>query len=66
MKTDFMCKIIKAFTTNSYAILKNVYKYILMFLTVSCYISKLSEKLVDLKNKQVMTPDGLIETKDIA
>jgi hypothetical protein len=60
MKTDFMCKIIKAFTTNTYAILKNVYKYILMFLSVSCYISKLSESLVDLKNKQVNTPDGLI------
>lgn len=61
-----MCKIIKAFTSNSYAILKNVYKYILMFLSVSCYISKLSESLVDLKNKQVNTPDGLIELKDIA
>lgn len=66
MKTDFMCKIIKAFTSNSYAILKNVYKYILMFLSVSCYISKLSENLVDLKNKQVNTPEGLIELKDIA
>jgi len=65
MKTDFMCKIIKAFTSNSYAILKNVYKYILMFLSVSCYISKLSENLVDLKNKQVNTPDGLIELKDL-
>lgn len=66
MKSDFMCKIIKAFTSNSYAILKNVYKYILMFLSVSCYISKLSENLVDLKNKQVNTPEGLIELKDIA
>ena len=66
MKTDFMCKIIKAFTSNSYAILKNVYKYILMFLSVSCYISKLSENLVELKNKQVNTPEGLIELKDLA
>lgn len=66
MKTDFMCKIIKAFTANPYSILKNVYKYILMFLSVSCYISKLSENLVDLKSKHVLTPDGLIETKDIA
>ena len=65
MKTDFMCKIIKAFTSNSYAILKNVYKYILMFLSVSCYISKLTESLLELKNKQIITPDGVISTKDI-
>lgn len=60
MKTDFMNKIIKAFTSNTYALLKNVYKYILMFLSVSCYISKLSENLVELKNKQITTPDGVV------
>lgn len=60
MKTDFMNKIIKAFTTNTYSVLKNVYKYILMFLSVSCYISKLSENLVELKNKQITTPDGIV------
>ena len=65
MKTDFMNKIIKAFTTNTYSVLKNVYKYILMFLSVSCYISKLSENLVELKSKQITTPDGIVETKNL-
>jgi hypothetical protein len=41
MKTDFVHKIIKSFTTNQYAILKNVYKYILMYCSVSFYISKI-------------------------
>lgn len=60
MKTDFMNKIIKAFTSSTYPVLRNVYKYLLMFLSVACYISSLSENLVELKNKQITTPDGIV------
>ncbi len=66
MKNDFMVKIIKSFTDNPYPILKNVYKYILMFLSVCSYISKHTENLMDIKLKQVMTPEGIIKYEDIA
>jgi len=60
MKAEFTCRLVKAFTTNSYAILKNVYKYILMFLSVSYYISKQTESLLEIKAKKIETPNGVV------
>jgi len=41
MKSDFLNKLIKEFTANVYGSLKNVYKYMLMFLSASTYVSRL-------------------------
>jgi hypothetical protein len=41
MKSDFLNKLIKEFTTNLYGSLKNVYKYMLMFLATSAYVCRL-------------------------
>lgn len=40
-RSDFLNKLIKEFTANVYGSLKNVYKYMLMFLSASTYVSRL-------------------------
>jgi hypothetical protein len=45
--------------------MKNVYKYILMFLSVSAYISRLEALNIQLKTKDIETPDGNINEKEI-
>ena len=46
--------------------MKNVYKYILMFLSISSYIARLGSLLIQIKNKKIYTPDGLISEDEIA
>ena len=55
-----MVKLIKEFNSSQYPCMKNVYKYILMFLSVSGYITRLTALLKEIKNKKIMTPDGLV------
>lgn len=55
-----MVKLIKEFNNCQYACVKNVHKYMLMFLSVSCYISRMSNYVAEIKNKKVVTPEGAI------
>lgn len=55
-----MVKLIKEFNKCQYAYIKNVYKYILMFLSVGAYISRIQELFVQTKAKKIKTPDGLV------
>lgn len=64
MKSDFLNRLIKQFTTNLYGSLKNVYKYIMMFLATSAYICRLEENLKQIKNKKISTPDGPLSEAD--
>ncbi len=64
MKTDFFSKLIKEFTANVYGNLKNVYKYMLMFLSASTYVSRLEENLAQIKAKKISTPDGPLTESD--
>lgn len=41
MKNDLQTKLIREFTANVYGSLKNVYKYLLMFLSTSNYLANL-------------------------
>ena len=45
--------------------MKNVYKYILMFLSVAAYISRLTNLLKEVKKKKVNTPDGPISEEEV-
>jgi hypothetical protein len=49
MKNDMQTKLIREFTSNNYGNLKNVYKYLLMFLSTSCYLINLKENSQQLK-----------------
>ncbi len=60
MKNDMQTKLIREFTNNVYGSLKNVYKYLLMFLSTSSYLVNLKENLKQIKDKRVKTPDGEI------
>lgn len=60
MKNDMLTKLIREFTNNVYGNLKNVYKYLLMFLATSVYISNLKESFKQIKDQKVKTPDGEI------
>ncbi len=64
MKSDFFNKLIKEFTANVYGSLKNVYKYMLMFLSASTYVSRLEENLAQIKSKKISTPDGPLSDAD--
>jgi hypothetical protein len=64
-KAEIMVKLIKEFNNSQYGCFKNVYKYILMFLSVSCYISKMSGYLSEIKAKKINTPEGTITEEDI-
>lgn len=47
-KTDLMNRLIKEFTNNVYSCLKNVYKYMLMYLSVAASISRSIQQVKDL------------------
>jgi hypothetical protein len=63
-KNDFMNRLIKEFTNNSYSCMKNVYKYMLMYLSVAAFISRLIQHVRDLKAYRINTPDGLLTEND--
>ena len=58
MKNDMQTKLIREFTANVYGSLKNVYKYLLMFLSTAAYLANLKESLRQIKEKKVKTPEG--------
>ncbi len=60
MKNDMQTKLIREFTANVYGSLKNVYKYLLMFLSTATFLAYLKESLRQIKEKKVRTPDGEI------
>ena len=64
-KAEVMVKLIKEFNNSQYSCIKNVQKYILMFLSVSCYISRMTSYYNQIKNKKISTPDGVITESDI-
>lgn len=61
MKNDFRTKLIRDFTANVYAVLKNVYKYLLMFLASASYLAHIRENLKEIKDKRITMPDGEIQ-----
>lgn len=63
-KIDLMNRLIKEFTNNTYSCLKNVYKYMLMYLSVAAFISRTIQHVKDLKNKKIQTPDGTLTEND--
>lgn len=65
MKNDMRTKLIREFTANVYGSLKNVYKYLLMFLSTAEYLSHLNENVHQVKDKKVKTPDGEITSANI-
>lgn len=64
-KAEIMVKLIKQFNNSQYGCVKNVHKYILMFLSVSCYISKMISYSNEIKSKKMSTPQGIITEDDI-
>lgn len=65
MRNEMKTKLIKEFTNNVYGTLKNVFKYLLMFLSTSSYISSLKYNLKQIKDKKILTPDKEISGSDI-
>jgi hypothetical protein len=65
MKNDMQTKLIREFTANVYGSLKNVYKYLLMFLSTAGYLANLKESLRQIKEKKVRTPEGEITASSI-
>lgn len=65
-KAEVMVKLIKEFNSSQYGCIKNVQKYILMFLSVSCYISRMANYLNQMKSKKIHTPDGIITESEIS
>lgn len=65
MKNDMRTKLIREFTANVYGSLKNVYKYLLMFLSTASYLSHLKESLKQIKERKVKTPDGEISSANV-
>lgn len=65
MKNDMQTKLIREFTANVYGSLKNVYKYLLMFLSTAGYLANLKESLRQIKEKKVRTPEGQINANSI-
>lgn len=52
-KAEIMVKLIKEFNNSQYACIKNVQKYILMFLSVATYISRMKEFHRQIKEKKI-------------
>ncbi len=65
MKNDMKTKLIREFTANTYGSLKNVYKYLLMFLSTASFLASLKENLKQIKEKIVKTPDTEISAANI-
>jgi hypothetical protein len=66
IKADIMIRLVKEFTNNSYGCLKNIYKYILMFLSLSAFLAKISFHLKQIKNIKISTPDGQLSITDFS
>ena len=66
IKSDIIIRLVKEFTNNSYPNLKNVYKYLLMFLSLCGFICRISYHLKQIKNKKISTPDGQIAIADLS
>jgi len=49
MKNDMQTKLIREFTANVYGSLKNVYKYLLMFLSTATFLAYLKDSLRQIK-----------------
>ena len=65
MKNDMQTKLIREFTANVYGSLKNVYKYLLMFLSTAAFLGNLKESIRQIKEKKVRTPEGEITGANI-
>lgn len=65
LKAEIMVKLIKEFNSSQYPCMKNVYKYILMFLSVASYIARLQHLLNEIKKKKISTPDGVISKEEV-
>lgn len=65
MKNDMNTKLIRQFTANVYGSLKNVYKYLLMFLSTAGFLANLKDSLRQIKEKRIRTPDGQITATSI-
>lgn len=66
LKADIMIRLVKEFTNNSYGCLKNIYKYILMFLSLSAFLAKINFHLKQIKNVKISTPDGQLSMADFS
>jgi hypothetical protein len=55
-----MKRLIKEFTNNTYSCLKKVNKYMLMYLSVAAFISRLIQHVRDLKAQRIPLPDGVL------
>lgn len=64
LKSDIMIRLVKEFTNNTYGCMKNVYKYLLMFLSLSACICRISHHLKQIQNQKIGTPDGQISMND--
>ena len=58
-------KLIREFTNSVYGTLKNVYKYLLMFLSTASFLACSKEVLSQIKDKKVRTPDAEISLNNI-
>lgn len=65
LKAEIMVKLIKEFNSSQYPCMKNVYKYILMFLSVSGYIARLATLFKEIQKKKINTPDGPISEEEV-
>lgn len=65
MKNDMQTKLIREFTANVYGSLKNVYKYLLMFLSTAAFLGNLKDSIRQIKEKKVRTPEGEITGANI-
>jgi hypothetical protein len=63
-KIDLMNRLIKEFTNNTYSCLKNVYKYMLMYLSVAAFISRSIQHVKELKMQKIQLPDGTLTEND--
>ena len=63
-KIDLMNRLIKEFTNNTYSCLKNVYKYMLMYLSVAAFISRSIKHVKDLKAQKIQLPDATLTEND--
>jgi hypothetical protein len=59
-----MNRLIKEFTNNTYSCLKNVYKYMLMYLSVAAFISRSIQHVKDLKAHKIQLPDATLTDND--
>ncbi len=61
LKVEMFLKLIKEFTNNSYKLMKNVYKYLLMYSSVSIYITRVVTHIQALKDEKIKTFDKIYD-----